>query len=181
MVEQTLEQFKLENRRSRKGRLGKIRNSWGVRDAYKLIRKNHWFDMPRRVTEAEYYKIIRGVNSYLAECIANGETVTFPEQMGCLELRKFEAGVSIVDGKLKNTYPIDWNETWKLWWQDKEAHQEKILLRDEQPWIYRVSYDKDKATYENKCFYQFTLNRFVKTALKENIKKGKTDTLWSRK
>ena len=164
--------------RSRKGRLGKVRNSWGVYDCYKLIRKNHWYNLPRRLTEKEFYSIVRRVNLLLAEEIKKGNTVKFPECMGSLELRKFKAGVSFVDGQLYNTYPIDWKATNQLWATDTEARDRKILLRIENPWVYHVRYCKDNATYENKVFYQFILNRTVRQGLSENIKAGTTDTLW---
>ena len=178
MEEQTLLQFRQANSRSNKRRQCKIRNSWGVYDAYKAIRKNHWYDIGRPVKEKEFYAIIRGVNKLFAESLALGDTVTFPEGMGLLELRKFETGVSFKDGELKNTYPINWADTWKLWYQDEEEHQKKTLLRFEQPWVYFIKYCKDRATYENKIFYLFVVNRLIKKALKDNIQKGKTDTLW---
>lgn len=156
----------------------KITGSWGIYDVYKSIRKHKWYDIGRPLKEHEFYTIVREVNKRLADNLANGDTVTFPCKMGKLELRKHEAGVSIVNGKLRNTYPIDWLETLKLWYEDEEARKMKIKVRDEQKYIYRVKYCKDDATYENKVFYQFALNRFIKRALKENIKKGKTDTLW---
>lgn len=156
----------------------KVNNSWGVYDIYKFIRKNGWYDIGRPLKEHEFYTIIRGINKLLAENMANGESVTFPEGMGTLELRKFEVGVSIVNGKLKNTYPVDWNKTWQLWYEDEEARKQNILLRNEQKWIYKVKYCVNNATYENKTFYQFTLNRFIKIALKNNIQQGKIDTLW---
>lgn len=159
-------------------KLSKIRNSWGVYDAYKLIRKNKWYDIGRPVTEHEFYSIIRSVNNLLAEEVANGSTVTFPSRMGKLELRKFQKGVSLVDGKLKITYPINWEDTLKLWFEDEEAKKNKTLVRNECDFVYHVRYDKYDATYENKSFYQFTLNRFIKIKLKDKILKGEIDTLW---
>lgn len=156
----------------------KITNSIGVYDLYKKIRKNHWYDIGRPLKEHEFYAIIRGVNKLLAENIVNGETVVFPEQMGKLELRKYPRGVSFVDGKLKNTYPIDWKSTNQLWSEDEEEHRKKTLLRYETPIIYNVRYCKENATYENKTFYQFRLHQKVRKKLKENIVNGKTDTLW---
>ena len=44
----------------------KITNSIGVYDLYKLIRKNHWYDIGRPLKEHEFYAIIRKVNSLLA-------------------------------------------------------------------------------------------------------------------
>ena len=163
---------------AKKGTHNKIRNSLGVYDIYKIIRKNHWYDIGRPLKEQEFYAIIRKVNKLLAENIVNGETVILPSSMGKLELRKYPKGVKFVDGKLKNTYPIDWKSTNQLWEENEEEHQKKTLLRYESPMVYRVRYCKEDATYENKIFYQFRLHQKVRKRLKENIINGKTDTLW---
>ena len=156
----------------------KITNSIGVYNLYKLIRKNHWYDIGRPLKEHEFYTIIRSINKLLAENVVNGETVVFPERMGKLELRKYPKGVSFVNGKLKNTYPIDWKSTNQLWEEDEEEYRKKTLLRYESPMVYQVRYCKEDATYENKTFYQFRLHQKVRQRLKENIINGKTDTLW---
>ena len=156
----------------------KITNSWGVYDVYKAVRKNHWYDIGRPLKEHEFYAIIRGVNKLLADSIVNGETVIFPASMGKLELRKYPRGVSFVNGKLKNNYPIDWKSTNQLWAEDEEEYRKKTLLRYESPMVYTVRYCKEEATYENKTFYQFRLHQKVRKKLKENIVNGKTDTLW---
>lgn len=159
----------------------KVSHSWGVYDSYKHIRKNGWYHIGRPVKEHEFYSIIRGVNDYLAQEIAAGRPVTFPCKMGKLELWKSECGASIVDGKLKITYPIDWSETMKLWYEDIESRNKKILLRKEDPYFYRIRYCKHRATYENKIFYAFALNRFIKKALTRNIQNGSVDTMWEIK
>ena len=162
----------------KKGMEAKVRNSWGVYDALKYIRKHGWMDIGRTVTEKEFYAIVRGINKLLAEEIANGQTVKFPLHMGKLELKKFQRGVSFVDGKLKNTYPIDWHNTMLLWEQDEEAKKRRIILRHENEWVYQVRYDSWMAMYEHKKLYRFALNTFIKWALSKNIKQGKVDTLW---
>lgn len=156
----------------------KITNSIGVYDIYKHIRRNHWYNIGRPLKEHEFYTIIRSVNKLLAEELVLGHTVKFPEKMGCLELRKYEVGAFMKDGKLKITYPIDWGETWKLWFNDAEAHKQKTLLRHESPYHYTIKYLKDQAAYENKIFYQFKLNQKLKKQLSKNIKNGITDTLY---
>lgn len=161
-----------------KGVKNKVRDSIGVYDIYKKIRKNHWYDIGRPLKEKEFYSIIRGINRLLAEEIVQGHTVSFPHHMGWMELRKYKAGAFIEDGKLKITYPIDWDSTLKLWSSDAEAHQKKIMLRHSNEWVYHVKYNKHFAMYENKIFYQFALNTFIKRALSENIKQGNIDTIW---
>lgn len=163
---------------AKKGSHNVIRNSWGIYNAFKLVRKNQWYNIGRPLKEHEFYAIIRGINKMLAENIANGDTVYFPVGMGKLELRKYPKGVFFVNGQLKNTYPIDWKSTNQLWAEDPEEQQKHTLLRFESPMVYRVKYCKEHALYENKVFYQFKLNQLIKKALKENIITGKTDTLW---
>ena len=171
-------EFKLEATRVHSQQQARVRGSWGVYDAYKAIRKHKWFDIGRPVKEHEFYSIIRGVNDLLAEEIALGHEVTFPSRMGKLELRKVENGVSLVDGKLRIGYPIDWQSTLRLWYEDEEARNGKTLVRFEDKLGYHIRYNRYDATYENKGFYQFDLNRDIRKKLKENIKNNKTDTLW---
>lgn len=156
----------------------KVNNSWGVYDAYKLIRKHKWMDIGRPLKEKEFYSIIRRVNDLYAKELAEGKEMSFHSRMGKLELRKFPVGVSLVNGKLKNTFPIDWDSTIRLWYEDEESRDNKTLLRHEIPYTYHIKYNKFTANYENKSFYEFVLNRFVKKALKDNLQKGKIDTLW---
>ena len=156
----------------------KITNSVGVYDMYKTIRKNGWYNIGRPLKEHEFYTIVRSVNKLLAENFINGEPVVFPACMGRLELRKYPRGVSFVDGRLRNTYPIDWGNTRKLWAMDEEARKENILLRFEIPMVYHTRYCKEHANYRNKVFYQFRLLKKLRSRLKDNIINDKTDTLW---
>lgn len=182
MEAQSFSEFKQQVFSKGKGeRNFRVKNSWGVYDALKLARKNKWYNIGRPVKEKEFYAIIRGVNDRLADGLAKGDTVEFPHRMGKLELRKSKRGVYLNDGKLNITYPVDWNGTLRLWYNDEEAKKNKTVLRLEEPYVYSVRYNKHDAIYENKSFYAFTLCTFIKRALKKNIKNGITDTLWLQK
>ena len=174
---QTFEEFKTSLTTSHKGKF-KITGSWGIYDSFKHIRKNGWYNIGRPLKEHEFYTVIRSINNYLAKELTMGNTVQFPYKLGKLELRKSHRGVSFVDNKLKVTYPVDWYETLKLWYKDSEARENKTLIRHENNWVYRVKYNKWNATFNNKIFYEFCLNRFIKRALTKNIKDKKIDALW---
>ena len=157
-------------------RTHKITNSLGVYDAYKYLRKNKWFNIDRPLTEHEFYQIIRRINNYLAEELINGNDIIFPNRMGKLELRKRNS-LPVIDknGNLKITYAIDWDNTLKLWYDDEEAFNNKILVRIPEKNIFRVKYNKDTANYENKSFMEFQVNRSIKTRLKQKIKNNEID------
>lgn len=153
----------------------KVRNSFGVYDIYKYLRKHKWFNLPRPVTEHEFYTIIRQVNNMLADNILNGEDVVFPHRMGSLELRKKDAYVGFKNGKLITNLPIDWDRTLKLWSEDEEAYKERILIKMEEKEIFKVHYSKRHALYENKSFFTMEVNRDIKRGLKSRIKNRLVD------
>jgi hypothetical protein len=59
-----------------------------------------------------------------------------------LELRKYDASIKIVDGKVKTNLPIDWDKTLKLWYEDEEAYKQRTLIKMEEKEIYKVHYNK---------------------------------------
>ena len=96
--------------------------------------------------------------------------------MGTIELRKISTYVNFKDGKLHSNLPIDWDRTLKLWCEDEEAYKSRTLIKMEEKEIFKVHYNKAKADYTNKSFYQFNANRELKKTLKRNIKEGRVDT-----
>ena len=158
-----------------KPRQHKVNNSLGVYDAYKWIRKNKWLDIGRPITEHEFYTIIRQVNNLLVENFLKGRDIVLPHRLGTIELRKYETKMLFNNGKLHTNLPIDWDRTLKLWAEDEEAYKEKMLVKVEEKEIFKVFYNKGKANYNNKSFYEFEVNRDLKRRLKQRIKDGLID------
>ena len=153
----------------------KVKNSIGVYDIYKHIRKNKWYDIGRPITEHQFYTIIREVNNVLADNLLKGNDIVFPNKMGRLEVRKFEPIIRFDDNKLTVRLPIDWDRTLKLWLEDEEAYKERTLVKMEEKEIFKVCYNKTRADFPNKGFYQLQINRDLKIALKKKIKLGNFD------
>ena len=80
-----------------------------------------------------------------------------------------------VNGKVVTNLPIDWDTTFKLWFTDEQAKQEKILVRIENEDIFKVYYNKNKAEYTNKTFYDFKPNREIKRSLTKQARQGNLD------
>ena len=95
--------------------------------------------------------------------------------MGRLELRKRTNKVKFVEGKMDINYPVDWNATLKLWYDNPSSKAKKQLVRQEAKETFRVFYNRSKANYNNKSFYEFNTNRDIKLGLKRNIKLNKID------
>lgn len=165
-----IEDFRRKVLKLNEPRKHKVRNSLGVYDSYKWIRKNKWLNLPRPITEHEFYTIIRQVNNLLAETLLSGRDINLPHRMGSIELRKYDARITFNGGKVVTNLPIDWDRTLKLWSEDEEAYKERILIKMEEKELFKVFYNKRTANYENKSFYTFEVNRDLKRRLKQKIK-----------
>lgn len=154
----------------------KVKNSYGVRDAFLFYRKIRPKEKQYVLSDVQYFKIIRTINNKLKEQFLQGKDIIFPERMGKLELKKRPHLVYFNDkNRLVITNPINWQATLKLWYDDEEAFNKKILIREESKESFRVKYDKYNATYNNKAFYKFSINRDLKVKLKEQINNNKID------
>ena len=168
------EEFRKEILKIDKPRNHKVKGSYGVYDAYKYIRKNKWFGLDP-FTEHQFYTIIRGINKELADYLTSGGTIKLPYGMGKIMLIKVPAKAKFKEGKLINTKPIDWDKTLKLWYEDEECRNSKILVRSDVKSKFKIIYDKSKARYKNKKLYSFLPNRDLKIKLKEKIQEGIVD------
>lgn len=150
----------------------KIKNSFGVYDAYKYYRKNKPKDRKYIITESQYFSIIRTINNKLKDLLTANHDIVFPERLGKLQIIKKTPVVYKENNNIKNTYPIDWNTTLKLWYEDKESYVNKKIVKTVTQNVYKVIYNKSQANYNNKSFFDFKLNRDIKVKLKHNIQEG---------
>lgn len=169
-----MDNFRREVLKVDKPRVHKIKNSLGVYDSYKWLRKNKWLDVGP-ISEHDYYAIIRAVNKALVLNFLITGSIKLPERMGEITLRKYPAKITLENGKIQTNLPIDWDATLNLWSEDKDSYEKRTLIRTEEREIFKVLYDKSKALYNNKSFYTFELNRDIKLSLKKQLKNGLLD------
>ena len=153
----------------------KIKNSYGVNDAFKYYRKTRPKNTKRVLNESDYFAIIRTFNKHLIDILLEGKTVVLPENMGALEVRKYKTSVTLTDTGIKTNHPIDWDKTLDLWYENPECFVNKMLIHTENPEVFRLLYIKSKAKYNNKTFYNFSVNRELKKLLKLNIQNNELD------
>ena len=95
--------------------------------------------------------------------------------MDRLELRKYKDKTRLYGKEVKTNYPIDWDTTVKLWYEDKEAFENKTLVKIQNKEVYKIYYNRLNTNYKNKSFYQFFPNRTLKRTLSKNIREGLVD------
>ena len=149
---------------STKGTKFKINNSNGTKEAWRWLNKNKWFGLQDKVSEHDFGVIIKTINSSLRDQFLDGHTIKLPYDMGKIEQAKFK----VVYKRDKDTHPIDWNSTLKLWNEDSECMNDKLLVKYNVDYMYKIIYNKSKSKYKNKCYYRFTPARSFK---KEYIKR----------
>lgn len=181
-MEESFEQFINDVKKVNEKRNHKIKNSEGVYDCYKWLRKRHWIDIGQQLTEHEFYTILRRTCNLVANNIAMGKELDLPYRMGVIELRKRPTDTYIKDGEVKTTMPIDWDKTLRLWYEDKHSFTQRKLVRLVEHEVFRIIHNKTTAQFKNKSFFRFTLNTDIKKKLKLNIREGHVDAfLFKRK
>lgn len=176
----SLSEFRKEILKVDKPRKTTINNSYGVYDAYKYYRKNKPSDKKYILSESQYFAIIRQMNLLLVDELLNQRDIVFPYSMGRLEVRKWAPMAYFKDGRIKSNYPIDWNETLKLWYEDEESKDNRTIVKKKEKEVFKINYNKSKAYYTNKNYFEFIVNRPLKLALKEAILQGDFDAFNSR-
>lgn len=174
------EEYRKEILKVDQPRKSKISNSYGVYDAYKYYRKTKPKDKKYVLSESQYFAIIRQTNLLLAQNILNQRDIVFPYSMGRLEVRKITPRIYIDNDEVKSTHPIDWYGTVKLWYEDEESRKNKTILKKKEKAVFRIIYNKSKAAYTNKNYFEFKVNRSLKLALKDIIIQGDFDSFNAR-
>ena len=172
-MKETLEEFREKIMRFSGTTVHKITNSWGVYDAFKFYRKNKLKDKKYILTESQYFAIIRKMNSLYREALLQDKDIIFPACMGGLYSYVRQRGAYLnKEGKIIITRPIDWKETYKLWYNDEEAFANKTVIRKEIDKACGVTYSRYKAYYTNMSFYKFQVHQDIITQLNKNVREG---------
>ena len=152
-----------------------VTNSYGIRQAWRYLVKDKKIDQST-ISEHKFNEVIKEMHKAFVEYILKGHDIKLPHGMGTLEIRKTVHSPRYKGNKLINPYPIDWNNTLKLWYQDKEAFENKILIRLENKTVFRILYNKKNAQYKNQVYYKFTPARSFKLLLKKQALDNNIDS-----
>lgn len=168
MERETLQEFKRRRRfpADRKKEYN-IRNSWGVYDFYKYYRKTKPQDPKFIISDVQYYSIFRRVNELLVDSLVRTGELDFPYKMGKLIVfkRTFKSWIA-PNGNRYTSRRVNWDKTLELWYNDEEAYRNKTLLYYESDERLTIRYNKTKAEFKNKYYYEFKPSRDIDRRVK---------------
>ncbi len=149
----------------------KIQVHYGITDYYKYYKdkyKNH-------VSSKKYNKIISDFNNEIINLILNENIEYYMNHLHLVVgVRKVKRRPRIVNGKLRNTVPIDWKVTKELWQSDEEAKEKKLLVRFNNShtsgYIFSINLIKVGLGFKNKKYYKFKAARNFARDLAKRIK-----------
>jgi hypothetical protein len=151
---------------------GKIPVHYGMRDYYKFFKK----DNPGiKISKGEFSEIVSKFNIGLIDLIIeNNLEYALPHVGATLSIKKTKSVPRIKDGKLYNPTPVDWVATNKLWDEDEEAKEKKLLVRylnnHTSKYVFKVSFKKNVYPFMNKKYYSYKSSRYFSRRLAKRIK-----------
>ena len=140
---------------------GKIKSHYGMRDYFRYFSKEY---SDLAITNKKYYDIIADFNSELINIvIENNIEYNLPHLGSSIAVKKTKKVPRIIDGKLVNTTPVDWVATNKLWSDDDEAKNKKLLVRynnyHTSKYVFGIFFRKYIYPFKNKKYFKFKSNR----------------------
>lgn len=168
----------LSNIQKRGSKEHHISHCYGVRDAWKWVRKNKWVSLNNlKCSSSLYAEVVNTTNKILAEMLLEGHEIVLPYQLGSLRIIGVPAQLKMRNGVLRNNYRVDWKKTLDYWYQDSQAKDEKRLIKRIQKNLYSIHYNKSRASYRNQRYYMFRANRGLVRQFGNRIRQGKLNTL----
>lgn len=154
---------------------------YGMKDYYKFYKEQY---PDSKITKFQYNKIVGEINLQIIELMLNeGFEYKLPHINSTLIIRKDKRKPTIKNGKVINNSPVDWVTTKKLWEEDPETKERKILVRftnsHTSGYVFRIYMKKFGATIKNRSYYKYKPSRRFQRALTDRIKdddKDKFDT-----
>ena len=151
---------------------GKIKSDYGMTDYFKYFSKNN---KDIDIDKFKYKKIISEFNNGIINLIIeDGLEYTLPYIGSTVCIRKDKRVPRIVNGKLYNSAPVDWVATNKLWAEDSESREKKLLVRylnnHTSKYVFRIYFKKYNLHCLNKKLFSFKVNRNFSRLLGKRIK-----------
>lgn len=151
----------------------KASNSNGIKEAWRWIKKNKFFD-EKPFTELQLGQVVKLMNDVILKDVAMCRDIQLP-YIGTLKVIKKERVYKKENGKTVTNLNISWDKTLKLWESDEQSYKDRILVYEESDYVYHIKLFW--SGIHNRSLYKFFPSLELKRTLKSNIEAGNTDAL----
>ncbi len=149
----------------------KVKCDYGINDYWK-----HYNTVVKEPVSEKIYKgvlldYLKANRNYISKF---GYTFNLPRRLGRIEIRKFKQEIKVNrDGEIENNLTVNWQATKKLWRDNAEAKEKKILIRytneHTRGYAFRAYYFKNSANFKNKSVYGMQVNRELRRNMSTGI------------
>lgn len=164
--------------KNKNNREHKIKCDYGLPDYYNFYKKIVNNPVSKNLYTSilkEYLKINHDIVS------KKGEPFILPKETGEIVVRKLKKEIEIKkDGSIKNSFPVNWKATKKLWSENINAKKNKTLIRHTNEhtdgYYFLIVYQRRSAKFKGKSYYKMQINRQMQRGLSDPILKGQIDS-----
>ena len=176
-MKESFEEFLKKSKNVSGNRIHKITKSQNTISGFSYYRKIRPRESQFVLKDKEYLSIIREMNKLMADSLIENKSLKLPSGFGKLEIVKVEP-VSWIDknGKFKTSRMIDMHSTFKLWYEDEDARENKTIVRYDGDFIFRIKYIARGRTYKYNKYFSIQFNRELRKKLTTAIRAGNYDT-----
>ena len=176
-MKESFEEFLKRSKNVSGNRTHKITGSQNTISGFYYYRKIRPKESQFVLKDIEYLSIIREMNNLMADSLIKNKSVKLPSGFGKLEIIKVEP-ISWIDkdNNFKTNRMIDMNSTFKLWYDDKEARENKTIVRYDDDFIFRIKYSTRGRLYKYNKYFSIQFNRELRQKLTAVIRIGNYDT-----
>ncbi len=130
---------------------------FGAKEFYKSYKDHMKSKGIKPISTSEYAEYFRDLTNLIRERLLDAETVVLLHRLGKLQISKFER-------TFKKPVSVDWKKTKELGFK----------IYHEDPYSYKLTWNKDNCIVKNKFFYTFkpcrTLERLSASKIKQENK-----------
>jgi len=155
---------------SRLGSKDRVNKHYGMHEYFQFYKRGN--NRYNNINYIIFSKVISRLNLKLGDILIEKRKFRLP-YVGMLNVYQEHRVPYIKDDKVRNAKPVDWLATKKLWSENEEAYNKKVVVRysnkDTGGYVFRFYYSKFQSTMKNKQFYYIEFVRSLKIRLKERI------------
>lgn len=130
----------------------------------------------QKVDRYLFAKIIRTVHREIVKELFEGHTIIVPYLKGKFSILKYKLKCGLKDGKVTTNRLINWPETNKLWEENPQLKIDKVHVRFDEPYLYKLKFTKINHT-DNTNIYAFEWVKTISKKLRKAILDGTYDTI----